>query len=133
MDPRQEPEASVREGTRQVFRSLLPAARERSSCVAQRFRNEPEIHVEILLAAARLADRDDPESRENIALQRQNIGVDYLKLKRPADAVPYLQSLDYFVMKNAPGQVLESLILQLMDALLQSKQYDQAARVRRRA
>jgi tetratricopeptide (TPR) repeat protein len=126
MDNR-EPDQSVREWARQLFRTLLAGANERQlRDLPGIFRNDLDMRIAVLQAlTARLEQRGN---LEDLALQRQNIGVDYLKLGKPAEAVPYLQkAIEYHEKQNAQGPALESLIGQMMDALLQSRQYAQAA------
>jgi tetratricopeptide (TPR) repeat protein len=112
-----------------VFLSLLPSASEQQLArLARGFKTDRdrEMRVAILQAlAARLEERGDVE---NLALQRQTIGDDLLKLGKAADAVPYLQkAMEYFEKQGAGGVVTETLIGQLLDAHLMAKQYAEAA------
>jgi HEAT repeat protein len=128
MDPRQEPDESVRTCARDVIVSLLPnASEEQLTRVAQAFKDKDrEMRVAILIAlATRLEQRGEVES---LAIQRESIGGDLLELGKPGEAVPFLQkAIDYYEKQNAGGLGMEKLIGRLTTALLQSKQFPQAA------
>jgi tetratricopeptide (TPR) repeat protein len=143
--PENEPDASVRARAWEVFQQLLstPSASDaqlrdyaelfRKSANAAQDPHERDEQMNHRLAVLLvLADRDqkngDAAHLADLAAQRENIGAAYVQLHQPEKAVPYFrQALDYWLQNNAKGEETLGLIRELMDALLDSKQYDKAA------
>jgi hypothetical protein len=121
-------EPAVREAAADTYRKLLPTATpEKLANEADRRKNNPSLRVDILRA---LVDKlRAAGQREQAALQEQNIGAEYLRsLKRPDLAVPYLRSALDQLRDIGYGQgATDKLRQQLIDAMLQSRQYAQLA------
>ncbi len=140
--PGEEPDASVREKAWEVFKQLLPTAtKDQLRDYAELFRRSEEMsrRLPILLEQARrdqneaVREQASPEQKQaalaDLAAQRENIGAAYFQLHQPEQAVPYFrQALDYWLANNARGVEAENLIRELMLALLDSKQYAEAAK-----
>ena len=121
-----EPDAAVREQAWEVFQSLLPSASKQLLAEwAQTLIGDPQRRVSVLLAlnAKLLIDKD----LEQRAYSQQTTGETYLKLGKPEDAaINFSSALDYWKQKKVESVVTEQLVQQLMNALLQSKQYAKA-------
>jgi HEAT repeat protein len=126
-----EPEPAVRERAWQVFQALLPTASKEmlNAWAGSQLLKEPNHRLGVLLELNRKLTAD--RSLEDLALQQQNTGDTYLKLEPPQydQAAKYFQSaLAYWQGQNVSNEVTENLVTQLMNSLLKSQQYADAAR-----
>ena len=118
---------------------------------ADRFKNDPERRIDVLrVLAERLTPASDDKSQDSLASVRQNLGEEYIKLARRAaqrqdldDAareqavvenakqadIYFDLALKHYRAKdpNDQGMATSNLLELRMDALLKSKQYDNAA------
>jgi HEAT repeat protein len=88
---------------------------------------QPDKQLGALQALAAKLQKE-PGAGNDLAGTRQQIGDLLMQLQQPADAaVAYKQALDYWKSNNGTGMTVERLTQDLMDSLLQAKQYDDAA------
>ncbi len=127
LNPNLEPDPSVRQRAWAVMTGLFPSApQEQLADWADRLKDDPERRLVVLKA---LADKQQQgKLEERLAYTRENIGHLLLTLKQPTEAVVYLkQALEYWNTHEAPPIVLQRLIALEMKALLNAKQYAEAA------
>jgi hypothetical protein len=129
MQPANESDASVREEAWRVFASLLPDA---STAQVNRWPSQFTFDSDKLVVVLKaLADKLDQDKNYNeLAKTRQSIGEALMKTTppQPTEAAKYFRlSLDYFQKNNNPQMVIETNIHSLLEALLKSKQYQEAA------
>jgi hypothetical protein len=123
MRPPGESDPKVQAAAREAYVRLLPSAnRQKLEAEANR-QSDPALRV--LVRRELVKQLDDAGEVEFAAAQRQNIGDDYLtKLNQPADAVPYLRAaLNYWQSKGVNPTVTTRLVPQLINAMLQARQY----------
>ncbi len=126
LSPREESEA-VRDAAWRVLEGLFPTAgAEDLNRFAQHFRDQPQRRLVVLKALADALEKDRKD--DDLAGVQQDIGALHLQLDQPAEAVPYLRAaLQFKKAQNFGAMVLEGLVRQLMEALLESRQYAEAA------
>jgi tetratricopeptide (TPR) repeat protein len=126
-----DPDPAVRDLAWQVLRQVFndpEAPKESLNRWAERFKGEPQRRLDVISVLARrlAADKD----AQGLATARENIGAELMKLNRPEEADHYFDlALQYYRNKNPTDQDMMTglLVDQRMDALLASKQYDNAA------
>jgi HEAT repeat protein len=126
-----DPNAAVRDRAWQVLRQVFndpEAPKESLNRWADRFKGEPQRRLDVLGVLARrlAADKD----AQGLATARENIGAELMKLNRPEEADHYFDlALQYYRSKSPTDQDMMTglLVDQRMDALLASRQYDNAA------
>jgi len=132
MQPLNEANPDVRTAAWNVFASLLPqASTEQINRWPGRFQFDAEKRVVVLKA---LADKFQQDKKlQDLAQTQQSIGEAIMKISSPTtadeakDAATYFRlSLDFFQQNNFQPMVIEGNITQLLQALLQSKQYVEA-------
>lgn len=126
VDPQQESDESVRGEAWKVFQSLLPQMEPpRLQAFADRFSKDPNQRLVIL---SQLADKQlKTNDVDGLALTRENLGQVSMQLNDPkAAAIYYQQALS--AHENDTGTVKERLVQNTTNALLQSKQYPEAAK-----
>lgn len=123
----QEPSSEVRQRAWLVFQNLLPTASKESLATwAQRLNGDPARLIDLQQALNSKLQKDG--DLEQLAYSQQSTGETLLRLNRPQDAVTNFQAaLDYWEGNKNDPSVTDRLVGQLMDALLQSRQYQQAA------
>ena len=122
-----EPDAVVRARAWAVLSELFGQAnREQLADWSQRFRDDPPRRLVVLTALA--AELRSPGDEGPLAVCRQQQGETLLLLGRPADAVvPLREALEIWQGKGARNQYTEVLQTRTLEALLQSRQYGEAA------
>jgi HEAT repeat protein len=122
----QDSDEGVRAEAWKVFQSLLPQMEPpRLMAFADRFKNDPNQRLVILKT---LADKQQKANDvDGLASTQENIAQVLMELQDPkAAAVYYQQALG--ARENDTGTVKERLVANLSNALLQSKQYAEAAK-----
>lgn len=125
--PSGEPNEQVRDAAWGVLKNLFPQAGIQQLVQWDyRFRSGPaQRRLDVLMAMRDYYMRAKDEER--LAWVRQNIGDTLMELKKPDEAVAYLQpSLDYRLRMKADPVSIEALTMSLMDALLASREYPKA-------
>jgi HEAT repeat protein len=128
--PEDEPDPLVREKAWEVFQELLSTASDpQLRDYAEVFRKAGDLDKRLAVLLVE-ADRDQRNSNfADLAAQRENIGDAYVHLHRPDLAVKYFrQALDYWLAINGGAEVTETLVRELMDGYLDSKDYAGAAK-----
>ncbi|HZZ43470.1 MAG TPA: HEAT repeat domain-containing protein [Tepidisphaeraceae bacterium] len=128
LEANHEPDSSVRDHAWQVMSKLFTTApADQLGQWAERFANEPQRKLVVLMALASREGHDNPQTAEPLAYTSKAIGETLLSLNRPADAVDYLkQSLAYWNVKDPKGMSAVSVTQELLTALLRAKQYPAA-------
>ncbi len=128
--PSDEPDESVRRRAWEVFKELLPtAAPGQLQDYAELFRKSGEMDRRLAVLLVQAEHDQSKGDLADLAAKRENIGDAYVQLHLPDQAVPYFrQALDYWLKNNSQSAEAESLIRELMDALMDSKQYAEAAK-----
>ncbi len=128
-----------------VFQRSLRTAQSQQALKTwiDKLQNQPDRQVIVLEAMINKLQQDaqtaPPTERkdllDNVASYQQTAGKTYMDLKNPQRAaVLFHQALDYYEPPGAPiqpNQVTLTLVNQLMKALLDAKEYDQAVRFAR--
>lgn len=127
MSTRTEPDENVRKRAWEEFESLLPRATNLQ--VLNRwqsdFQSDPTHRLPVLLALNEKLQQS--ANAEDLAASRQNTGETYLVLHDPANAaVQFRQALDYWQKRKVANQVTVQLVKQLLQSLLDARQYTQA-------
>jgi hypothetical protein len=124
---RGEPDEAVREKAWQTYMAvLLKGSDQQLLDESRRFRNEPERRIEVLRVLCNKLEK--AKQPADLALQRQQLGAELLKLQkpRPAEAARFFQqALDYWLTSNEAGGPLaveELTRLQLL-AWLAAEEY----------
>lgn len=128
LSPNVESAERMRNEAWRVLQSLLPyASREQLQDWARRFVAQPQQRIAILkVLSEKLIAADEPEQ---LALTQQNIGEVYMNLNQPADAaVCFRDALKYWQSRNGQEMVTQGLVRQALEALLRSRQYDDAVK-----
>jgi HEAT repeat protein len=125
-----EQDPQVRDKAWQVFQALLPSAsNEVLSDWEKRLEREPEHRLAVLLALDAKLQQD--HKLDDLPSFQENTGDTYTKLNPPdwaQAAVYFRRALDYLLSQNANNVQTESLVSELMNALLKSRQYADAAK-----
>jgi len=124
-----EPDPAVRALARQVFQTLLSSGSKEllTAWAGTQLQHDPNNRLAVLLALNQKLTAD--HDLDDLAAQQENTGVTYNELGQPDQAAKYFQSaLNYHQGQNAPNKVTEQLVTELMKALLDSRQYSDAAR-----
>jgi HEAT repeat protein len=125
-----EQDPQVRDKAWQVFETLLPSAsKEVLNDWEKRLAREPEHRLAVLLVLDGKLQQD--HDLVNLAITEENTGDTYTKLNPPDEAqaaVYFGRALDYWQSQNANNETTESLVSELMNALLKSGQYADAAK-----
>jgi HEAT repeat protein len=125
-----EQDPQVRDKAWQVFEALLPSAsKEVLSDWEKRLAHEPEHRLAVLLVLNGKYQQD--HNLDDLASTEENTGDTYTKLNPPdeAQAARYFRrALDYWQSQNADNVTTDSLVSELMNALLKSGQYADAAK-----
>lgn len=129
MDPGVERVAAVREVADKAYKDLVPTgSKQKLAAEAQARRSRSLLRAELLKALIKKHTADG-ELRE-AAVHQQTLGGDVLlkDLERPGEAVePLTSALAYWRGQNAPPEVTDRLLHQLMDALIASRRYGDLA------
>lgn len=128
MNVTNEPDAAVRKAAWDGLQKLLPKApKEQLAQWADRFRDQPDRRLVMLLALRDKLERENDQ--DQLAVQLQNIGETYMRLDQPAKAAPnFRKALEYYRARQVRDMVTEGLVRQYMDALLGSRQYQDACK-----
>lgn len=149
-DPATEPDRSVRDKAMEVFVALMPTATDRQlRDYAEQFRKQNAFNqrLSVLLALADKDQKATPPALDDLAAQRENIGQTFMQignsyLRNAAVGAPqpepataafvqaaayFRQALDYWREQGGPALTTEGLVKELMDSLLLSRQYPEAA------
>ena len=139
-------EKNVRAKAWDVFQQSLRTAQSASALQywVDQLQNQPDRQIVVLEAIMNKLQLDaqnatDSQKRkdllDNLASYQQTAGKTYMDLKNPQRAaVLFRQALDHYEPPGAliqPNQVTLTLVNQLMKALLDAKEYDQAVRFAR--
>jgi HEAT repeat protein len=125
---KEEPDPEVRAAAWETLSVLFNQASPQELRVwSEHLKNDPDVSRR-LRVLEELEERYAAEKAEQqLALNRQLMGEQYLKLNQPEKAVEKTkQALDYFDSFNAQESFTQPIVLQLMEARLRTKKYADA-------
>lgn len=126
-----EPNLEVRRQARAAFQGLVARMKvPELNDWYQTFLRRKDVADQTIVLKALCRLLEQQKKFADLAVQQQNLGMLYLHANPPnaAEAIPYLQqALDYYQANNGGTQVPQ-LVKQLMEAYLQGKRYEDAAR-----
>jgi HEAT repeat protein len=127
----QREDPGVRDRSRRVFESYLPLANDQQLIGwSGLFLQAAEHDRRIPVMKVQLKRAEDGKDLRAAAGFQQAIGEAYLDLAQPQNAIPFLKlALEYWQTNNGTPQALAGLRRPLMKALLDAKQYPEAARL----
>lgn len=124
MARKNEPDADVNKAAAKAYLDLRGTGTIQKLFVeAQRRKNMPSLRIPVLRVLVEKLKQ--AKKFDDAAVEQQNLADDLLKVvRRPAEAVPHFRAaLDHWRQQGAPPGVTARLIPQLIDAMLQSRQY----------
>lgn len=127
VDPKAEPDQSVRDEAWRVLQSFLPnLSQQQLAGFASQFDRDHEKKLAVLIALADMLLKN--KQLDDWSDQKQNIGSELVALKRYDEAaVNYGLALDHKLKQPAPNpSVIQRLVLDRMRALLSARKYPEA-------